>query len=883
MEKRIFKLLAIFVVLTLLVAVKQEVKAIDNEYPRQSLSQPKFPLADIEQVRLRSPGVDKPVYGGRPTFKWYQDIDATSYIIELYNPADTLIGSWQKNPVCDPYCQYRIPREMDFGSSYGNYDWRVRTVIDGEEGPWSEMRMFTYTELERTWQISPERYHNTVDLTPTLEWADITGATMYLMQIRLESNPEVLKILVPDATYCDGTTCTWEVPDELAPMTIYKWHVRAKNGRNFGRWTAYREIIINNELITEAPVQLYPVTESGFVSLGGFSWESMDLISMYTVEVQDADTHEVVFEQDKFCVQSTCWLYKEEVSGGLNFPLGRYDWYVYAKNGLGDGPRGDGSRFYMTLDEVTKLEPWDRISMVSEPTFQWEPMAEADAYQIEVKYRESNERIWVEDVTSDAACDAEVCSFTAAEPLPLGELKWHVRAIRDNVGGAWADYFILYKSDTVAVPWQEFPRGGIVYEGSPSFQWESIFEADSYTIELVGPDGQNTYEMEVDSSVCSSSLLCEYTSPLELGSDYGGYAWRIKANVGDQSSEWSDTESYQYWQVEYVKPNLPQNGLKFNDHTPVFKWWKGNTATHYEFELYDEELTLLEQTTFDRSICPGFCVYNYTSGLSEGEYWWRVRGKNGSNFSDWAPLQVFTIDNEATTDSTYFSFHHETDLWIDAYDVWSISDNETYSSEYSTTSPLCVSPAGCQGTHYDVEFTDALLVTSIRSNASADYQGYSVFFRTDIGTYLTGGNSYYADIYDSYPIYFYQVGSDLCTEFQSYSPTAYYTPICIENKNINDYHEIAIYMVGDRFDFYLDGVPVAYLDGLTRTEGFFMFDVISAASQNHTVDVDWVEIIDLSTAGAMPEFVSINNKGNGVNLAELLIKVDEKMIPGIQQ
>jgi len=24
----------------------------------------------------------------------------------------------------------------------------------------------------------------------------------------------------------------------------YKWHIRAKNGRNFGRWTAYRTITI---------------------------------------------------------------------------------------------------------------------------------------------------------------------------------------------------------------------------------------------------------------------------------------------------------------------------------------------------------------------------------------------------------------------------------------------------------------------------------------------------------------------------------------------------------------------------------------------------------------------------------------------------------------
>ncbi|NSW54224.1 MAG: hypothetical protein HPY85_17110 [Anaerolineae bacterium] len=199
-------------------------------------------------TRLRSPGVDAAVYGGRPTFKWYYDADATSYKIEFYDPSDTLIGEWQKNPVCDAvtYCEFRIPNTMDLGSAYGDYDWRVRTVSNGIEGPWSETRMFTYTPLERTWQISPADGFTTSDTTPTFEWGEITGATMYLFQLRLPDDSLVRNILVSDATYCtDGDSCVWTIDDGiLEPGVTYKWHVRAKNGRNFGRWTAYRTITI---------------------------------------------------------------------------------------------------------------------------------------------------------------------------------------------------------------------------------------------------------------------------------------------------------------------------------------------------------------------------------------------------------------------------------------------------------------------------------------------------------------------------------------------------------------------------------------------------------------------------------------------------------------
>jgi len=110
------------------------------------------------------------------------------------------------------------------------------------------MRTFTYTQLERTVQFNPADGITWTDTTPTFEWEQITGATMYLFQVRLLNDDFVGNYLVEDATYCTGGTCTWTIPfGELDDLTTYKWHVRAKNGRNFGRWTAYREITIEIE------------------------------------------------------------------------------------------------------------------------------------------------------------------------------------------------------------------------------------------------------------------------------------------------------------------------------------------------------------------------------------------------------------------------------------------------------------------------------------------------------------------------------------------------------------------------------------------------------------------------------------------------------------
>jgi subtilisin family serine protease len=203
-------------------------------------------LTALEPVTLRSPGVDAAVYGGRPTFKWYPQGAATVYDVEMFDSAMVSMGYWNKGVgACDPgpYCEHRIP--FDLGSAYGDYYWavRARNTSTGDDGGWSETRKFTYTALERTWQISPADGYVSSSPTPTLQWGPITGATMYLMQFRLPDDTFVFNVLVPHDTYCDATACTWDVDPALANGD-YKWHVRAKNGRNFGRWTAYRAITI---------------------------------------------------------------------------------------------------------------------------------------------------------------------------------------------------------------------------------------------------------------------------------------------------------------------------------------------------------------------------------------------------------------------------------------------------------------------------------------------------------------------------------------------------------------------------------------------------------------------------------------------------------------
>jgi hypothetical protein len=199
----------------------------------------------LVKAQLRSPGINAVVYGGRPTYRWYPQAEATVYDVEMYNSAIVLMNTWNKGvAACDPgpYCDFRIP--FDLQSNYGDYYWRVRARNSSETGAWSDLRKFTYTQLDRTAIISPVDGYVSEITGVQFRWTDITGATMYLVQIRQLDDTLVSNILVDDEMYCNGTSCTWRY-DRFIPDGDYKWHVRAKNGRNFGRWTAYRAVTID--------------------------------------------------------------------------------------------------------------------------------------------------------------------------------------------------------------------------------------------------------------------------------------------------------------------------------------------------------------------------------------------------------------------------------------------------------------------------------------------------------------------------------------------------------------------------------------------------------------------------------------------------------------
>lgn len=291
---------------------------------------------------LRSPGIDADVYGGRPTFKWYPVGGAVNYYVQVIDQWATEVGTYTANVTCGTYCEFRLP--PDLGNMYGPYEWRVQALGSGTDmSGWSTQRTFYYTQLARPAQYTPVDGSTTSDQSPLFEWEDVTGATFYLLQIRTMTDTMVVEKLWTQADSC-GLWCSRDLESMLQPGT-YQWHVRAKNGRNFSQWTAYRTFTVTGSTDDyetfsaepahwEDPLNCWVPTTGYFTSTGcGYTnWDTpvVNGVLIFNARLQNAESYdgmEIIWRADinsSGAIQDHYLFSLSNIASGAEIVGGRY-------------------------------------------------------------------------------------------------------------------------------------------------------------------------------------------------------------------------------------------------------------------------------------------------------------------------------------------------------------------------------------------------------------------------------------------------------------------------------------------------------------------------------------------------------------------------------
>lgn len=280
-------------------------------------------------------------------------------------------------------------------------------------------------------------------------------------------------------------------------------------------------------------------------------------------------------------------------------------------------------------DTVVALAPLEGSVVESNAvSFLWEDTADAERYRIQVATPNFQN-------ASQILTDSLVSRTNFSRELLPNSYEWRVRA--ENSGFA-SDYttntFAVQEpaefSDNVVIldsPQENF----LSLQSDVTFSWGDINATDNYRFQLIDASGN----INVEQDLSESNLI--------INIDDGSYTWRIRAEMGDETTLYSSRRL----RVDATAPNTPVLSMPANmssqTETQVnFSWMREDVAGTAEFDsifVYrDQGLTMLEFK--DESINK-----SHSEVLLSGSYFWNLKAYDEAGLeSAFSETFSFTIN-----------------------------------------------------------------------------------------------------------------------------------------------------------------------------------------------------------------------------------------------
>lgn len=502
------------------------------------------------------------------------------------------------------------------------YFWRVRGKNAGGSSDWSSTFSFTTVPPPPAAPTltSPADNAEGVSVDPSLEWDAVSGADSYTVE--LDTDPSFGS---PDQTQTDAST-TFS-PTTLAKGTTYHWRVKATGP---GGDSGYSSRSFTTEFDPPgAPTLTAPANNADDVSLTPtFTWAAGTGTSdTYRIDVSTSSDFSSFVISDSSSTTTSF-----SVVSALSTST-EYFWRVRGKNTA--GPGAWSSTFSFTTvppppGPVTLTSPADDAVEVSlTPTFEWQSLAEADTYRLQVST--------VNDFSSTVIDQSGIAtnSYTVVSALSLGtEYFWRVRA--SNAGGS-STYSVVWSFTTEVskqVVLSSPSNGATGVELSPTLSWNPVLGASSYRVQVSKSSDMSSPVVD-QSGVASTSLT---VGPLDKSTIYH---WRVRANNA-ATDQWSTIWSFATGtgapgQVTLISPADAATGVSTS---PTFTWHAEASAASYRFDLSTtagfSSFVVSQSSIGDTTFTPSVTLDN------EQEYFWRVRASNAEGDGAFSATFSFT-------------------------------------------------------------------------------------------------------------------------------------------------------------------------------------------------------------------------------------------------
>jgi subtilisin family serine protease len=434
------------------------------------------------------------------------------------------------------------------------------------------------------------------------------------------------------------TFSTEDLSDTVSGLTEGTWYWRVQASNTYGTTGDWSETWSFTVDLTPpaAPTQSSPANGAYVVSNTTFSWSTVADASAYQFEyntVNDSD-------------ESIALYLSDELSGTSITPpamaLGTTYWFVRARDAAGNWSSWSSS-FVVTVvpngpDGPTLTSPtYGALVNTDTPELTWTAVTDAVAYQVELS------STYAFDTVLESSGDLTELSYTAG-PLDDAKYYWRVRSKSEyGIYGSWSAVrnFTVDTSKPVA-PELISPVSGAQSAGMPIFSWGSVADAEAYQFEYGLVDNGEEYIYRSD--VLSTTSI----QPPKKNTNVTYYWFARARDAAGNWSEWSSSNSITVLSntPAQVALDSPANKTLTNDKTPQFTWVLLDNSEYYHLQIADSKY--FTNIFFDQDAIPGQ-TYTLLSDLGpDGVYYWRVRGRNGSDdYGAWSGARYFTLDTTA--------------------------------------------------------------------------------------------------------------------------------------------------------------------------------------------------------------------------------------------
>ncbi len=279
------------------------------------------------------------------------------------------------------------------------------------------------------------------------------------------------------------------------------------------------------------------------------------------------------------------------------------------------------------------------------PTLKWSastPNAYLGSYQVQVARDSSFSAATI--VVPITAVSKNQTSFVVPVTLdPAMKYYWRVRAVDvNNVKTEWtATYFrTAVKPPTLVSP----ANGAALLSNRPSFEWNGVLDADSYTLQVSQYYGFDTTLVNQTISATSG----KYTLTTDLPVRKTLY-WRMRTNSATFGpSAWTPVRTLTTANPPSI-PELtqPNDGKLTDDYSPRLVWNKvtlpsGTSFDHYQIQValndeFEAADIVFDDSTLTNINDPFYEVDELTPLDPATTYYWRVRAYNtAGEYSSWS-------------------------------------------------------------------------------------------------------------------------------------------------------------------------------------------------------------------------------------------------------